>query len=108
MFFLFLQPRKAEETAPVDPVESRAGNGDIDAVRSLRKRYIAQHQNDLADYWLYKGALMGDAELSDEYIAKFRALPEQAKQAEIQSIKTSTASENQKDGLLQKLIGTNK
>lgn len=103
LFFIFIQPRTAEEIIAIDPLEERASSGDIMAIRELRHRYAMQHQDKLADYWLYKGALMGDAALYKEYESKYQRLSDQGKQAELQSIRTSTASDQQKDALLKKL-----
>ncbi|MBC3915974.1 hypothetical protein H8L32_00620 [Undibacterium sp. CY18W] len=103
---LFQVRRKTGDDAsvlPVDPMEVRASNGDFDAIKILRQRYVDRHQFGMADYWLYKGALYGESVMTNEYLLKFRSMSEKEKQAELQSIRTSTASQEQKDVLLKKL-----
>jgi hypothetical protein len=107
LFYSFLQPRKAEEIIPLDPLEERATKDDADAVRALRQRYLANQQRELADYWLYKGALIGDPVLVHEYEIKFRGLTENEKRAQLQSIKTSSATTGQKETLLKRLTAKN-
>lgn len=103
LIFVFLQPKTASELSPPDPLMERVSSGDVEAIRAMILRTEKVSQSPLPNYWLYKGALTGDAELVAEFEAKFRSLSEEHKKVEIQSITTSAASTELKDILLKRL-----
>ncbi|MFZ6656230.1 hypothetical protein [Undibacterium sp. TJN19] len=102
---LFQVRRRTGDDIPIDPMVELANTGDFTAIKNLRQRYIDRHQFGMADYWLYIGALNGEPAMMDEYLHKFRSMSEKEKQAELQSIRTSTASQEQKNSMLSKLTG---
>lgn len=103
LIFLFLQPRTASELTPPDPLMERASGGDIEAIKAMILRTEKNSQSHLPNYWLYKGALAGDATLVAEFEAQFRALSDEHKRAEIQNIRTSAASVDLKNVILKRL-----
>lgn len=103
LIYIFLQPRTASEQPPEDPLMERASSGDIEAIKAMRLRTEKERQGPLPNYWLYKGALAGDAKLIQEYEVQFRGLRDDLKKAEIASIRTSAAPADQKKVLLKRL-----
>lgn len=106
-FAIFMRMQKREpEHVDSDIVLDQANQGNVEAMRSLRKRHLVRKEVELANYWLYKGALHGDLSMAEEYVAAYRALPELQKKREMQAIVNSSATEKQKKELLERLVAS--
>lgn len=97
------KPGASREEPVVTPLKQRAIDGDGKAIAELCQEYLKKGELSTANYWLYAGALRGNAALVEEYAQRFAAMSEDRQAAQIQSIKTSSASPAQKKALLERL-----
>ncbi|MGF6119778.1 hypothetical protein ABIE30_005053 [Janthinobacterium lividum] len=102
-YWVMQERRTTGEEPVVTPLEQRAIAGDGKAIAELRQEYLKKGELSTANYWLYAGALRGNAALVEEYAQRFAAMPEDRQAAQIQSIQTSSASPAQKKALLERL-----
>ncbi|CAM2969649.1 hypothetical protein [Janthinobacterium lividum] len=102
-YWVMQERRTTGEEPVVTPLEQRAIAGDGKAIAELRQEYLKKGEVSTANYWLYAGALRGNAALVEEYAQRFAAMPEDRQAAQIQGIKTSSASPAQKKALLERL-----
>ncbi len=103
MYWVMQERRTTGEEPVVTPLEQRAMDGDGKAIAELRQAYLKKGELSTANYWLYAGALRGNAELVEEYAQRFAAMPEDEQAAQVLGIKTSSASPTQKKALLERL-----
>lgn len=102
-YWVMQERRTTGEEPVVTALEQRAIDGDRKAIAELRQEYLKKGELSTANYWLYSGALRGNAELVEEYAQRFAAMSEDRQAAQIQGIKTSSASPAQKKALLERL-----
>lgn len=100
---VFLRPRTASESVPIDPLEVSAGRGDMHALRLLVEKSLAAGETERARYWKYRGALLGEPGFTEEYVQEYKTLSNERKQREMRSIETSSATRKQKDALIKRL-----
>lgn len=102
-YWVMQERRTSGEEPVVTPLAQRAIDGDGQVIAELRQEYLEKGEVSTANYWLYAGALRGNAELVEEYAQRFAAMPEDRQAAQVQSIRTSSASPAQKQALLERL-----
>ena len=102
-YWVMQERRTSGEESVVTLLEPRAIDGDGHAIAELRQEYLKKGALSMANYWLYAGALRGNAALVEEYAQRFAAMAEDRQAAQIQGIKTSSASPAQKQALLARL-----
>ena len=102
-YWVMQERRTTGEEPVVTALEQRAIDGDGTAMAELHQEYLKKGELSTANYWLYAGALRGNAELVEEYAQRFTAMSEDRQAAQIQGIKTSSASPAQKKALLERL-----